>query len=102
MNLKDIFNFMVLNSSLDFYWKDGELNLEKQRVAVEQDHIDELGLNVGQSQALPLGQQLLWILYSLTVYLTIYLLYFRYSSLTMLSSITIFIRTVILLISTLF
>jgi hypothetical protein len=91
MNLKDIFNFMVLNSSLDFYWKDGELNLEKQRVAVEQDHIDELGLNVGQSQALPLGQQLLWILYSLTVYLTIYLLYFCYSSLTMLSSITIFI-----------
>ena len=57
MNLKDIFNFTVSNSSLDFYWKDGELNLEKQRVSVEQDHIDELGLDVGQSRALPLGQQ---------------------------------------------
>jgi hypothetical protein len=46
----------VLNNGLDFYWKGGELNLEKQRVSVEQDHIDELGLNVGQSpEALPLG-----------------------------------------------
>jgi hypothetical protein len=57
MNLRDIFNFMVSNSSLDFYWKDGELNLKKQRVTVEQDHIGELGLDVGQSQALSLGQQ---------------------------------------------
>lgn len=56
IDLKDVFNFMVLNSGLKFYWKGGELNLEKQRVSVKQDHIDELGLNVvGHSQALPLG-----------------------------------------------
>jgi hypothetical protein len=46
----------VSNNGLDFYWKGGELNLEKQRVSVEQEHIDELGLDVGQSpEALPLG-----------------------------------------------
>ena len=55
IGLKDIFDFTVSNSGLDFYWKGGELNLEKQRVSIEQDHIDELGLDVGQSQALPLG-----------------------------------------------
>jgi hypothetical protein len=38
-----------------FLLEGGELNLEKQRVSIEQDHIDELGLDVGQSQALPLG-----------------------------------------------
>jgi hypothetical protein len=56
IDLKDVFDFTVSNNGLNFYWKGGELNLEKQRVSVEQDHIDELGLDVGQSpEALPLG-----------------------------------------------
>jgi len=44
-----------LTSGLDFYWKGGELNLEKQGESVEQDHVDELGFDIGQSQAMPLG-----------------------------------------------
>jgi hypothetical protein len=56
IDLKDVFDFTVSDNGLDFYWKGGELNLEKQRVSVEQYHIDELGLDVGQSlEALPLG-----------------------------------------------
>jgi len=51
--LKDVFNFTNPASGLDFYWKGGELNLEKQGESVEQDHVDELGLDIGQ--AMPLG-----------------------------------------------
>ena len=55
IELKDVFDFTSSASGLDFYWKGGELNLEKQSEAVEQDHYDELGLEIGQSQAMPLG-----------------------------------------------
>jgi hypothetical protein len=48
-------DFTNLTSGLDFYWKGGELNLEKQGESVEQDHVDELGFDIGQSQAIPLG-----------------------------------------------
>ena len=53
IELKDVFDFTNPASSLDFYWKGGELNLEKQGESVEQDHVDELGLDIGQ--AMPLG-----------------------------------------------
>jgi hypothetical protein len=43
-----------LTSGLDFYWKGGELNLEKQGESVEQDHVNELRFDIGQSQAMPL------------------------------------------------
>jgi hypothetical protein len=55
IELKDVFDFTNPASGLDFYWKGGELNLEKQGESVEQDHVDELGLDIGQSQAMPLG-----------------------------------------------
>jgi hypothetical protein len=55
IDLKDVFDFTMSNSGLDFYWKGGELNLEKERVSIEQEHVDELGFDVSQSQALPLG-----------------------------------------------
>jgi len=45
--LEDTFDFTGSASGLDFYWKGGELNLEKQSKAIEWDHYDELGLDVG-------------------------------------------------------
>ena len=79
-----LINPTVSNNGLDFYWKGGELNLEKQRVSVEQDHIDELGLGVGQSpKALPLGSAASRsdsILFLHALYLHSYLYCYPYST----------------------
>ena len=49
IELKDVFDFTSSASGLDFYWKGGELKLEKESEAVERDHYDKLVLDVGHA-----------------------------------------------------